>query len=211
MPIKKVLVVEDSSYLQRLFAEAIQKNFPESEIRLVDTLENARDELRQANEETAPYTHMIIDCGFPTEFLEERLRGNRNGLLLISEIRKGDFGEAHKAAPIAFNSAEFPYEKFAEQFGPNKEDAGNTRVFFKGDTVPAAQAEHYSDAQKGIVAKGIFRRDDRPTKIYTEDTVCKATMDWFKQLYLPKEIGQTRQPLEWSLKAIWKDIMGRSR
>ena len=70
---------------------------------------------------------LLLIAGFPEEN-EERLHGNRNGIVLIGEIRKGNYGKYHAIMPIAFNSAETDYDKSWAALS----HGGNTKSFKKG-------------------------------------------------------------------------------
>jgi CheY-like chemotaxis protein len=123
----RLLIVEDIKSLSQMFVSALQKSFPGAQLDAVETLTQARDALR-----SNAYDAVVTDCGFPESDIMERLHGNRNGITLMSEIRRGAYGTYNKNTPIAFNSAEMDADKrdAAERIG------GNTKSFRKGSYYP---------------------------------------------------------------------------
>lgn len=146
----RILIVEDSPRLLPMFVEQAIKTFAGVDYSLANkkleeqyeypgvvihhchTLKEARELLS-----THDFNGAVIDIGFPTDNITERLTGNRNGLILLGEIRTGALKRNQKI-PVAVTSVEHVHDKikeFVAKFPENlpRESLYNVRGFFKGE------------------------------------------------------------------------------
>jgi CheY-like chemotaxis protein len=163
----RILVVEDILDLRTMFVTSLQRTFPDVEVTGTENLTNARKALAHTS-----YDAIITDCGFPLDTEQVRQSRNRNGIILISEIRNGQYGPQNAAIPIAFNSAELTQEKRIAAL----RCGGNTKCFTKGS--------YY-----GVLTKG------RIDTNFTERTVAGATTDWLKSELTEEKISERRSAL----------------
>ena len=121
--------------IKHMFLTEFEKKFPDYDTVAVETLSEARDQLRGRN-----FVAVATDCGFPSAPGVDREHGNINGLHLIKEIRKGDFGKQNQRTIIAFNSAEMDAHKAREAYS----HGGTTNCFKKGAIYPTLRGKNAS-------------------------------------------------------------------
>jgi hypothetical protein len=130
----------------------------------------------------------LIILNLPRTYTENELAKllNRNGPLLISEIRKGRYGKVNAAAPIAFNSAEITAEKeeAATRHG------GNTKAFKKGSL--------YGGLTVGTSADN-----------FTVASVATPTTEWLEtelteeKLEQRRRLGEPKPQKQWTLSSLF--------
>lgn len=119
-----ILVVEDQVDIRFILVKALESCFPLMEIKEAGQLDTARKCIK--NHELSA---IIMDCGFPDNDKTIRLKGNRNGLILIKELQDGLLGKRNVGIPIAFNSIELTDDKVSAATRLGK----NIKSFSKGD------------------------------------------------------------------------------
>ena len=164
----KILVVDDIAQIRALFREGIQATFSNVEITEAENLREARHALQNAS-----FDAIITDCGFPNETEVVRESGNRNGVVLINEIRQRKYGKTNALAPIAFNSAEITPAKESGALQPG----GNTKCFKKGSL--------YGSLTRGTA-----------TNNFTVGSVATPTMSWLQTELTEEKVSERRKSLE---------------
>jgi CheY-like chemotaxis protein len=172
-----ILIVDDIAHLRQLFRQSLESKFPDAEITDAANLMEARAALKAKS-----FDAIITDCGFPLDKEAVREQGNRNGPLLIGEIRKGMYGKVNAAAPIAFNSAEIT----AEKEGAATRHGGNTKSFKKGSL--------YGGLTVGTASDN-----------FTVDSVATQTTNWLEtelseeKVEQRRKLGEPKAQKQWTL------------
>lgn len=193
----RILIVEDSPRLLPLLVEQAGLTFAEQPIRMTnerndhvyerpglvlhhcDTLDAARDLLGKKH-----FDGVVLDIGFPTSDITERLTGNRNGLKLLGELRHGGFGEPHRSMPVALTSVEHVHSKLSHFMRENPDRLspdvlGATRAFFKGGPAPGTEGMNVFNSTVPSFERTVFTREN----------VAQQPVEWLK-----KEIDRARHP-----------------
>lgn len=176
-----ILVVDDIAHLRQLFRQSLESRFPEAEVTDAANLKEARAALKAKS-----FDAIITDCGFPLDKEAVREHGNRNGPLLISEIRRGMYGKVNAAAPIAFNSAEITADKEEAAI----RHGGNTKAFKKGSL--------YGGLTVGTAADN-----------FTVDSVATQTTNWLEselneeKVEQRRKLGEPKGQKQWTLGSLF--------